>query len=204
LSWIRIRIGNTDPDPGEPFQYESTWIRIRNTAFTKQNFKGKLHCNGTISRAKAYLMNKNYREAQADARQCLKLGGTTHSCYSMLLESCVGLGEVAEGRAIFKLLSAIPNNQKAADMVKTLDQAEQHFNQSLQHADDKNYKEAENSINRYGTFDLTVSNARCLDQSCRILCVHNLLAIFLLDERKYFENIQYLERKGESCSDLEP
>jgi len=30
---IRIRIPNTDPDPGEPFQYGSTWIqiRIRNT-----------------------------------------------------------------------------------------------------------------------------------------------------------------------------
>jgi len=31
LSWIRIRIPNTDPDPGEPFQYGSTWIRSRNT-----------------------------------------------------------------------------------------------------------------------------------------------------------------------------
>jgi len=31
LSFIRIRIPNTDPDPGEPFQNVSTWIRIRNT-----------------------------------------------------------------------------------------------------------------------------------------------------------------------------
>ena len=32
LSWIRIRIPNTDadPDPGEPFQYRSKWILIRN------------------------------------------------------------------------------------------------------------------------------------------------------------------------------
>jgi len=34
LCWIRIRIPNTDPDPdpGEPFHYGSTWIRIRNPA----------------------------------------------------------------------------------------------------------------------------------------------------------------------------
>jgi len=28
-----IGIANTNPDPGEPFQYGSTWIRIRNTGF---------------------------------------------------------------------------------------------------------------------------------------------------------------------------
>jgi len=30
LAWIRIRILITDPDSEEPFQYGSTWIRIRN------------------------------------------------------------------------------------------------------------------------------------------------------------------------------
>jgi len=28
LSWIRVRIPNKDPDPGELFQYGSTWIPI--------------------------------------------------------------------------------------------------------------------------------------------------------------------------------
>jgi len=28
-SWIRIRIPNTDPDPGKPFQYRSAWMRSR-------------------------------------------------------------------------------------------------------------------------------------------------------------------------------
>ena len=38
LSWtrIRIRIPNTDPDPGEPFQYGFKWIRIRNTGLVNK------------------------------------------------------------------------------------------------------------------------------------------------------------------------
>jgi len=49
LSWIRIRIPNTDPDPGEPFQYGSTWIRIRNTACMYDEYRvalGPVKCRG--------------------------------------------------------------------------------------------------------------------------------------------------------------
>ncbi len=105
-------------------------------------------------------MNKNYRLGQADARYCLKFGGPAASCHALILQCCVRLGELAEGRAALRHL---PGDKKAADMVQMLEQAEKEFNQSLQHADDKNYREAEKAIIRYCMVHYSVQSI-CRDQ----------------------------------------
>jgi len=58
VSWIRIRISNTDPDPGEPFQYGSAWIQIQNTDFNRFKF---CSCSSVLSISKRRNVRKNGR-----------------------------------------------------------------------------------------------------------------------------------------------
>jgi hypothetical protein len=98
-----------------------------------------------LSRASAYLLNKNYRQALVDATKCLELGGPADSCRLTILECCVVLGQVAEGRIA---LQQLPTSQRVAVLANQLDQIEQLLSQSFLAADGKKYAEAEQSIER--------------------------------------------------------
>jgi len=102
-------------------------------------------------RAEAYMKNKTYGLAQADAKKCLELGGTADCCRMIILECCVELGQVAEGRAVLRHLSS---NKKTDSLAYLLNQMEPLFNQALALANSKQFAEAEKVIDRYCYFVL--------------------------------------------------
>ena len=99
----------------------------------------------SLIRAAAYLMAKDYKQALADAQKCLELGGTEVSAHLKIVQCCVVLGQVEEGR---KALKKLPKSSQSSGLAERLDYIELNFNQAVVFADDKKYAEAEKAIDR--------------------------------------------------------
>jgi hypothetical protein len=93
------------------------------------------------------MMGKNYRQALADARKCLELGGKEASVHVKIVQCCVVLGLAEEGRTALQQLPE--NHPQARGLAEKLAHIESHFNQAVVFADDKKYREAESAIDRY-------------------------------------------------------